>query len=137
MITYFFADGTRSQVTAPKEVEELARDLTRLEENLERKERYHNVALEAMEYEGLDFASPEPNAEDLLVSRDEEEARHALAEKALSVLSEKQRRRVVMRYMEGLTLEEIAKREGVSVSSLHESLTGAMRKMKERLKDKS
>ena len=131
MITYFFADGARSNLEGlPQEVEELEANLTRLEENLERKERYHTVSLDSQEYEGLDFASREPNALEILETKEATEERAFLVAKALAVLSEKQRRRISMRYFEGLTLEEIARREQVSLSSLHESISVALKKMK-------
>ncbi len=131
MITYFFADGTRSNVEGlPQEVEEIAANLTRLEENLERKERYHTVSLDSQEYEGLDFASREPNALEILETREATKERVVLVAKALAALSEKQKRRIAMRFFEGLTLEEIAKREQVSLSSLHGNISVALKKMK-------
>ena len=132
MITYFFADGTRSNVAGlPRQTEEIVENLTRLEENLERKERYHTVSLDSQEYEGLDFASHEPNALEILEMEERRTEREMLVQKALAVLSEKQKRRIVMRFFDGLTLEEIAKCEKVSLSSLHESITGALKKMKQ------
>ena len=134
MITYFFADGTRSNLEGlPQEVEELEANLTRLEENLERRERYHTVSLDSQEYEGLDFASHEPNALEILETKEATEERAFLVAKALAVLSEKQKRRISMRYFDGLTLEEIARREQVSLSSLHESISVALKKMKRAL----
>lgn len=134
MITYFFADGTRSNVAnLPRQTEELVENLTRLEENLERKERYHTVSLNAQEYEGLDFASHEPNALEILEMEEMSKERKMLVQKALALLNEKQRRRICMRYFDGLTLEEIAKCENVSLSSLHESIVGALKKMKRAL----
>ena len=117
----------------PRQTEELVENLTRLEENLERKERYHTVSLDAQEYEGLDFASHEPNALEILEMEEMSKERKMLVQKALALLNEKQRRRICMRFFDGLTLEEIAKREGVSLSSLHESITGALKKMKRAL----
>lgn len=130
MITYFFADGTRSKVAnVPQETEQLVENLTRLEENLERKERYHTVPLDAQEYEGAYFASQEPNALEILEAKEKVAEQEMLVQQALGALNEKQRRRIAMRYFEELTLEEIAKREGVSLSSLHESVVGALKKM--------
>ena len=134
MITYFFADGTRSNVTnLPQQTEKLVENLTRLEENLERKERYHTVSLDSQEYEGLDFASHEPNALEIFETTETAMERKMLVQKALAVLNEKQKRRIIMRFFDGLTLAEIAKREDVSLSTLHESVTGALKKMKRAL----
>ena len=50
--------------------------------------------------------------------------------KALSILTEKQRRRVLMRYVDELTLQEIADIEGCDISTINESIEGAIKKIR-------
>ena len=64
----------------------------------------------------------------------EEEARlEELREKinkALAILTEKQRRRVLMRYVDEMTLQEIADIEGCDISTINESIEGAIKKIR-------
>lgn len=51
-------------------------------------------------------------------------------DKALELLTEKQRRRVIMRFVNKMTLEEIAILEKSDISSIAESIDGAIKKVK-------
>ena len=50
--------------------------------------------------------------------------------KALSLLTETQRRRVLMRFVDGLTFQEIAKVEQCDYTSVKESIESALKKIK-------
>ena len=50
--------------------------------------------------------------------------------KALAILTEKQRRRVLMRYVDEMTLQEIADIEGCDISTINESIEGAIKKIR-------
>ena len=50
--------------------------------------------------------------------------------KALSLLTETQRRRVLMRFVDGLTFQEIAKVEKCDYTSVKESIESALKKIK-------
>jgi RNA polymerase sigma factor (sigma-70 family) len=53
-----------------------------------------------------------------------------ILQKAMSELSEKQRRRIVLHYFENLTFEEIAKAENISFYSAKESIEYALHNLK-------
>ena len=54
--------------------------------------------------------------------------------RAISKLSETQRRRLVLYYFEGLTYEQIAKKEGCKYQTVQESIYAALKKLKKLLK---
>lgn len=54
--------------------------------------------------------------------------------RAISELSETQRRRLVLYYFEGLTYEQIAKKEGCKYQTVQESIYAALKKLKKLLK---
>ncbi len=51
-------------------------------------------------------------------------------QKALEMLTEKQRRRVIMRYVEKKTLQEIAEIENCDITTIRESIDAAIKKIK-------
>ncbi|MCL1883944.1 MAG: hypothetical protein FWF81_09375 [Defluviitaleaceae bacterium] len=96
-------------------------------------------------YEWADtFASESLEAQ--LVERTEHEAHQAylrrrkelrtLLPEAMEVLSEIQRRRLIMHKVEGLTTREIATREGVAQPTVVNSILGAEKKIKKFLRKK-
>ena len=54
--------------------------------------------------------------------------------RAISKLSETQRRRLLLYYFEGLTYEQIAKKEGCKYQTVQESIYAALKKLKKLLK---
>lgn len=59
---YKFADGAESEVEVSKEIGAVILDSRRVEDNLDRKERYHCLAFDSVDFEGEEFAdkaSPE------------------------------------------------------------------------------
>ena len=122
-ITYKFADNTVSEVEVSEEVGTLIMDSRRKEENAARKERYHCWSLDAIDYEGAEYGIPDFT--DALFDGSEE--RDALVRAAFSHLSDVQRRRLVMLAC-GLSLREIARREGKDIKTVRESVDGARKK---------
>ena len=55
-INYTFANGETSDVEVNEEIGNLILDSRREESNQDRKERYHCYSLDAVEYEGEDYA---------------------------------------------------------------------------------
>jgi DNA-binding CsgD family transcriptional regulator len=82
-------------------------------------------------------AAPSPEA--AVIDAPEEAARQrrrlALAKRALGALTGVQRRRYLMRRAGGLTMREIAKKEGVNHSKVQKSLAAAERKIKKVLSE--
>ena len=121
-INYTFANGETSDVEVSEEIGNLILDSRREESNLDRKERYHCYSLDAAEFEGMDYADGSTPESDLLLQL---ENRH-IAE-AFGKLSEVQRRRLLM-LAQGLSLREIARREGKDIKTVRESIDGARKK---------
>ena len=118
-INYEFADGSRSTVNVSEELGNVIAEMSRKEDNLSRKERYHCCSYDAADYEGTefsDFETPETIMEDNFSSEH--------ISKAFSHLSDVQKRRLIM-LAEGMSMREIAKRENKDISSIRESIAGA------------
>jgi len=78
-----------------------------------------------------------PSAEEILIDQPEQAARRERmrqqADQALSTLTEIQRRRYLLHKVDGLTMREIAVREGVVHTKIQSSLMAAERKIKKYL----
>ena len=126
-IIYKFADGTESVAEVEEEVGQAIIVSRREEENYERKMRYHClVPIDKLEYEGMQFA--DPNTPMPILEKEIEDAQEkALNDYVMSHLTETQRRRILMK-ADGVTLEKIAKIEGVSFQSVDESIKATQKK---------
>ena len=123
-IKYEFADGTVSEVEVEESIGAVIIEDRRLEDNLSRKERYHCYSLDAAQFEGAEYAGGE-TPESLLIS---DEYSGELQE-ALGSLTEVQRERV-SRLADGLSINEIARREGVAPNAVMKSVKGVREKLK-------
>ena len=72
-----------------------------------------------------------PSCEDAMLNKYDSEYLTARIEKALSSLTQTQRRRVIMAYIQGLSACEIARMEGIRQQSVSESLNAAKKKIQE------
>ncbi|HQK35106.1 MAG TPA: hypothetical protein PK074_10295, partial [Spirochaetales bacterium] len=88
------------------------------------KERYHCYSLDAIDYEGLEYATDTTPETDLI--RGEDAAR---INSALDKLSETQKRRLLM-LADGLSVNEIARIEDVAPNAAWKSIEGAKKKFK-------
>lgn len=118
-INYTFANGETSEVEVSEEIGNMILDSRREESNRDRKERYHCYSLDAVLYEGKEYADPD-TPETILHSK--EERRHI--DELLKRLPEVQRRRLLL-YAEGNSLREIARREGVDHKAVKKSIEAA------------
>lgn len=101
-------------------------DDARLTQNMERKERYHmKYHLEGLIYEGVDYASQEDLEADVEMSETEKLIDTWLQENLTVV----QYQRFKL-FMEGLSIREIAKTEGIDYSSANESIKASQKKLK-------
>ncbi len=123
-IKYEFADGTVSEVEVEESIGAVIIEDRRLEDNLSRKERYHCYSLDAAQFEGAEYSdreTPETKMER------EMETEHIA--QALDGLSEVQRRRILM-LAGGMSVNEIARKEGVHHSVVSETISAARKKFK-------
>ena len=123
-ISYTFANGKNSEVEVNEEIGTFILDSRREEDNLGRKERYHCYSLDAAEFEGEEMADCE-TPETVLMGQLE----NRQIEEALGSLSEVQKRRILM-LAQGLSVREIARREGKEIKTIRESIDGARKKFK-------
>ncbi len=123
-IKYEFTDGTVSEVEVEESIGAVIIEDRRLEDNLSRKERYHCYSLDAAQFEGAEYSdreTPETKMER------EMETEHIA--QALDGLSEVQRRRILM-LAGGMSVNEIARKEGVHHSVVSETISAARKKFK-------
>lgn len=123
-IKYRSSDTTTIELDVPENVAVTLEASYREEDNLARKCRYHHYSLDAIDYEGLEYAAPN-TPESLLLEAESNE--HCL--RALAQLTDIQRRRFIM-FASGLSTHEIARREGANQKSVHESIEAARKKLK-------
>ena len=121
-IKYEFVDGTTTEVEVSEEVGTVIVDSRRKESNLDRKERRHCYSYDAIEYEGEEYG-----AYDYHECMDESIDRDARIRAAFDTLTEVQKRRLLM-LASGLSMREIARREGIKHHAVMESIEGARKK---------
>ena len=118
-IRYEFVDGKISEVEVAEEIGSVIVESRRLEDNLSRKERYHCYSLDAVDFEGNEYAdrdTPESLLEQMV------DKRHIKG--LLERMSEVQRRRLLL-YAQGKSLREIARLEGVDHKAVKKSIEAA------------
>lgn len=123
-IKYEFADGTVSEVEVEESIGAVIIEDRRMEDNLSRKERYHCYSLEAADFEGMDYADGTTPEDDLM----EQEFCRELQE-VLEGLTDIQKQRVKS-LADGLSINEIARREGVAPNAVMKSVKGIREKLK-------
>ena len=123
LIKYTFADGTVSEVEVDEELGNFIIESRQDEENLSRKERYHCFSVESSVYEGKELSTYE-TPEKILQLKIDNIRKEKLFADAMNSLSETQRRRLLM-LIDGLSLRDISRREGVSFHSVAKSIWGA------------
>lgn len=121
-INYTFANGETSEVEVSEEIGNVILDSRREESNLDRKERYHCYSLDAAEFEGAEYAGGETPETELFSQLE----RIHIAE-VLDELSETQKRRMLL-LAQGLSVREIARREGKDIKTIRQSIDGARKK---------
>lgn len=123
-IRYEFADGTVSEVEVEESIGAIIVEDRRLEENLARKERYHCHLLDAVEFEGMDYAA-EGTPETILAALEEDRRIY----EAFHKLSEVQKKRLLM-LAGGMSIREIARQEGTNFRTVYESVESGRKKFK-------
>lgn len=118
-IKYESVTGEITEVEVSEEIGAVIIDSRRKEENLARKERYHCYSLEAIDYEGKEYAS-QSITDDFI----EVEASKKRVAEMLEQLTETQRRRLLL-LVDGMSCREIARLEGVSHTQVNNSISKA------------
>ena len=123
-IKYEFADGTISEVEVSTEIGSVIIESRKAEHAADERERYHReFSMDAAEYEGVDWAET-IGPEDIAIAA----AANKELRQMMRLLTPVQRRRLLA-YANGLSYREIARREGVDIKTVRESIEGARKKL--------
>ena len=118
-INYTFNNGENSEVEVNEEIGAVILESRRKEENMERNRRRRCYSLDDVDFEGDDFADDRTPESLFMEQLDNEHIKETLDK-----LSETQRRRLLM-YAEGMSIEDIARVEGVYHTSISRSIEAA------------
>ena len=125
-IKYTFSDGTTSEIEVTDELYALHLQLLQEEKRNHWKETRRHISLENLNENGIDFENPTADPFSVLLRSEDEERIH----RALSALSDKQKRLVQAVFYEGKSLREIARQAGVSHQALSKQLATVYKKIK-------
>ena len=122
-ISYEFVNGETAEVEVSESIGAVIIDSRRDEASDNRRERRYNYSLDAITYEGEEYGGND-FAKEMFDDRHE---RNAHVREAFSHLSDVQKRRLIM-LAAGLSVREIARREGKNFKSVYESIEAAKKK---------
>lgn len=125
-IKYTFADGTTNEVEVSDEFFILHLQLLQEEKRNHWKETRRHISLNYLTDNGIDFESPAADPLSALLQNEDKERIH----KAISKLSDKQKRLVQAVFYEGKSLREIARQAGISHQALSKQLVTVYKKIK-------
>ena len=123
-ITWEFNNGEKVTVEVEDSIGDVILESRRKEESGDHYERIHTYSIDAMVYEGKDYADPksiESSYDDALLKQEIDEA--------LAYLTPIQMRRLEM-YLDGMSTYEIAEEEGVTHQNVSVSLIAARKNIK-------
>ena len=120
-IRYTFDNGETSEVEVSEEIGEFIVSSRRKEETDNRRERYHCLSSNTMDFEGMEY-SVQDTMEDLLT-----ELENKRIKRAFSHLTETQQRRILM-LAAGLSEREISRLEDKEIKTIRESIDSARKK---------
>lgn len=126
LIKYKSVTGEVNEIDVDEFYGTLIIDSRRKEESANRKHRRHCYSLDAIDFEGMEYADPDDFVERLTDNTPEHNAR---IRECFSQLSEIQQRRMLM-VASGLSLREIARREGKDIKTIRESVEAARKRFK-------
>ena len=129
-IQYTFANGKCATYEVDEKTalayEQIETENRREEERARWRRRKKLNSFEEMSESGAQFASSEPNPEELAIHRDEYSRLH----NAVSLLPENQQKLVINVYFNGQSLAEIVKEESVSYQAIQNRLAKILKKLK-------
>ena len=123
IVNYTLSNGEETAIEVSDEIGNFIIDSRRIEENGNRKERYHCISLDAFTYEGSIFATGD-FAKEIEESTEE---RDRAVRRAFAHLTKTQKRRLLM-LAGGLSIREIAEREHKDFKSGYESIEAGKKK---------
>lgn len=121
-IFYKLADGQMVNIEVSIYVKEALELSERQEQTQQRQKRRYGVKLISNDTMEAILAGSKGDISDLLVEANE----HRRLNEAISLLSEKQRRRFLLHFLHGLTYQQIAEIEKVKANSVYKSVEKAL-----------
>lgn len=121
-INYEFVNGEKTEIEVDDRIGNFIIESKRLERNLKERERYHCYSIEGATFEGEDYADDKTPETIFFYNIKCEHINQAL-----NSLSEIQRRRLLL-MADGVSINEIARREGLQPSTVWKSIEGAKKK---------
>ena len=129
-IKYKLADGKRICIEVSIPVKELLEQSDRQIRSQRRQDRRYLIFTGCIdELEETAIAAAQEDVADLVIRMDSIGQLYA----AMDKLSETQRRRLELRFFDGMTYRQIAKTENVTHKSVEESIISALKRLKELL----
>jgi len=122
-VKYEFNNGEVTEVEVEDSIGAIIIDSRREEESAERRHRRHCYSMDAAVYEGLEYGTAD-FTEALFDDSDERSKR---VREAFSHLSEIQKKRLML-LAGGVSIREIARREGKAFNTVYESVEAAKKK---------
>jgi DNA-binding NarL/FixJ family response regulator len=122
-VKYEFNNGEVTEVEISEEIGAMIIDSRRKEESDNKKEHRHCYSLDAVAYEGIEYGTPDFTEEMF----DDCEERNAHVCEVFSRLSSVQQHRLLM-LASGLSIREIARREGKNFRTVYDSIEAAKKK---------
>lgn len=116
-IKYESVTGEITEVEVSEEIGAVIIDSRKAEHAQNEKQRYHCYSLDAIDYEGLEYAKKE-------LTDDFPEEKKTKVRAAFAKLTPTQKRRTLM-LSKGISMHEIARKENVDFKSVWQSIEGA------------
>lgn len=116
-IKYESVTGEIKEVEVSEEIGAVIIDSRKAEHAQNEKQRYHCYSLDAIDYEGLEYAEKE-------LTDDFPEEKKTKVRAAFAKLTPTQKRRTLM-LSKGISMHEIARKENVDFKSVWQSIEGA------------
>jgi len=123
-IKYAFATGETTEVEVNDEIGTIILDSRRKEKNRDRMEERHCYSMDAIEYEGMEYADNTTPETELLSKIENKKLTEALEH--ITVLQLER----LCKLAEGKSIREIAREEGKHHSAIEESIEAARKKLK-------
>lgn len=130
------ANDSEKHLIQPRTLQDYMDELNRESYNQDRKQYRHRAIkridddddneLDIIDLYPSNELTPEENA----IKEEEIKELQKINDNALSVLTEKQKRRVIKRFVEQKTLQQIADEEGVHYTVIEESIRNSLKKIK-------
>ncbi len=131
---YIEAQERKMNVEIPQNVREEMLTFFRKEETYQRVRRYHNAFYSLDRDGGLEneISDAAPSPEEIVIRKEETQR----LQSALMTLSTIQQKRIILRYLHGVPIAEIARIEGVSWSAVRRSINQGIKRLRDILLDK-